>query len=141
CALGIEKISEERHILVDTVFCKFPTIQCGEQKIEIVYEDEYILTDIITELASSVSTSIPEIISHVKIYPNPFTSNIIVTLEKNDINSNFELFDIAGRKIMTSKLNNSINKIQFNKPGGGIYMYRLTNSKGKVFATGKLVRK
>jgi hypothetical protein len=84
---------------------------------------------------------IPEIISQVKVYPNPFTDDIIVTLEKNGINSNFELFDIAGRKIMTSKLNNSVNRIQFNKPGAGIYIYRLTNSKGKVFATGKLVRK
>jgi hypothetical protein len=42
---------------------------------------------------------------------------------------------------MSGKLNNSVNRIQFNKPGGGIYIYQLTNSKGKVFATGKLLRK
>ena len=62
-------------------------------------------------------------------------------MDASDINSNFELFDISGRKIMTSKLNNSVNRIQFNKPGADIYIYRLTNSKGKVFAAGKLIRK
>lgn len=142
CSLVIEEIPEDRHILVDTFFCQFPIRQCGEKVMEIICEDQHILTDIITtELETSKAISLPEIISQVKVYPNPFTNDIVVTLEKNDINSNFELFDITGRKIMTSKLNNSVNRIQFNKPGAGIYIYRLTNSKGKVFASGKLVRK
>jgi Secretion system C-terminal sorting domain/WD40-like Beta Propeller Repeat len=136
CALDIEKIPEDQLILVDTT-----SFVCGEEKIEIVYEYQHILTDIITEIETSRSINLSEIISQVKVYPNPFTDNIIVTLEKNDINSNFELFDVSGRKIMTSKLNNSVNRIQLNKHGTGIYIYRLTNSKGKVFATGKLVRK
>jgi Secretion system C-terminal sorting domain len=95
----------------------------------------------LTESAANKSMVSAEIIAQVKVYPNPFTNNIVVTLEKNDLNSSFELFDISGRKIMTSKLNNSVNRIQFNKPGAGIYIYRITNNKGKVFATGKLIKK
>src|SRR4030095_12241934 len=129
-------------IKVDTGFEVYPYIQITECRLsfEIITEDQLIY-DTTTDLATTKSTIAPMIFSQVKVYPNPFTNNIIVILEKNDINSNFELFDISGRKIMTSKLSNSVNRIQLNKPGAGIYIYRLTNNKGKVFATGKLVRK
>jgi len=148
-----EEIIETEVILSDTAIeiadtvsesYFYPEITDCRFSFEIITEDQLILSDTIisvTEPATSKSTTIPEIISHVKVYPNPFINNIVVTLDKNDINSNFELFDISGRKIMTSKLNNSVNRIQFNKPGAGMYIYRLTNSKGKVFAAGKLIRK
>ena len=129
----------------ETSCCNTPD---AEQKIvgcnlcfEEIAETQFIFNDTSIELATSKPIIFPEIISRVKIYPNPFTDILVITLEKNDINSNFELFDISGRKIMTTKLNNSINSVQFNRPGAGIYIYRLTNCKGKVFATGKLIRK
>jgi hypothetical protein len=136
-------LESEAKVKVDTFFEVYPYSQLTECRFdsEIITEDQFVINDSLIELATSKSTIPPEIASQVKVYPNPFTDNIVITLEKNDINSNFELFDIAGRKIMTSKLNNSVNRIQFNKPGAGIYIYRLTNSNGKVFATGKLVRK
>ena len=90
---------------------------------------------------SNNSTITPEIISQVKIYPIPFSGKIVVTLAKNNANSNFELFDIAGKKILTSRLSNVINRIQFNKPAAGIYVYRFTNDIGNVVVSGKLVKR
>jgi hypothetical protein len=77
----------------------------------------------------------------VKIYPNPFTNNIVVNLNKNDFSPIFDLYDISGRKVLTTKLNNVTNRIQFNQPGTGVYIYKLTNKTGKVIASGKLVKR
>ena len=99
------------------------------------------MLDPVAELATGKPSAVTEFIPQAKVYPNPFTENIVVTLDKNDINSNFELFDIGGKKILTSRLSNVISRIQLNKPGAGIYVYRITNNIGNVVASGKLVRR
>jgi len=147
----IEKVDESEayqfadstiKIEIDTVFEIPPPPPQVECRIdcEILSLEELILLDT-TEIITSKPTIFSETISQVKVYPNPFVNNIVITLEKRDINSKFELFDVSGRKVMASNLNNSVNNIHFNKPGAGIYIYRLTNNKGKVFATGKLMKK
>jgi len=52
-----------------------------------------------------------------------------------------DLYDISGRKVLTTKLNNVTNRIQFNQPGSGIYIYKLIDKTGKLISSGKLVKK
>jgi hypothetical protein len=125
----------EYYVFKDEIVCAMDTIFCA------FGEDQMIMLDPVAELATGKPSAVTEFIPQAKVYPNPFTENIVVTLDKNDINSNFELFDIGGKKILTSRLSNVISRIQFNKPGAGIYVYRITNNIGNVVASGKLVRR
>jgi hypothetical protein len=89
-------------------------------------------------------TVTPEVVLEslsVKIYPNPFTNNLIITLAKEQLNSTMDLYDVSGRKVLTTKLNNVTNRIQFNQPGSGIYIYKLIDKTGKLISSGKLVKR
>jgi len=150
CKIDEEDIEEEKKIqpdsavIIDFDINDFINPLAYELKFfdqEIVFFDTISCTFGVNSGDENIGLTKPDVIQQIKVYPNPFTNSIVITLKKDDINSNFELFDISGGKIMSGKLNNSVNRIQFNKPGGGIYIYQLTNSKGKVFATGKLLRK
>jgi hypothetical protein len=77
----------------------------------------------------------------IKVYPNPFINNILVNLDKTNLNYSFDLYDISGRKVLTTKLNNVSNIVRFNQPGSGIYIYKLTDKSGKLVTSGKLVKK
>lgn len=94
-----------------------------------------------TTTIESVVKEVPETNVKVKVYPNPFTNNILITLGEKETNSTLDLYDISGRKILTTKLNNTSNRIQFNQPGAGVYIYKITDKTGKLITSGKLVKK
>jgi hypothetical protein len=120
---------QETRFTSDTIFCTFG-------------ENELMSGGVRTiELVTSKLKDVPEAIPQIKIYPNPFINNLTVTIESKNVNSNFELCDISGRKMMTTKLNNTVNRIDFNKPGAGAYFYRIQAIDGKIISTGKLIKR
>ena len=134
-------------------YLPLPTNQEALKKLDIEYYPLCILdmefdTTIFIEFCEWSTASIaylgevlPENSVQVKVYPNPFTNNIVIDLNKNELSPTFDLYDISGRKVLTTKLNNVTNRIQFNQPGTGVYIYKLTNKTGKVIASGKLVKR
>jgi len=118
-------IYEDVIIVADTIFCHFGGEGSCDGGIEV----------------TNMQIEMPEFAPQVKVYPNPFINNLAITIANKDVNSNFELYDISGRRIMTTKLNNTINRIQFNKPGAGAYFYNIRALDGRVISTGKLLKK
>ncbi|MGC9342455.1 MAG: T9SS type A sorting domain-containing protein [Bacteroidales bacterium] len=74
-----------------------------------------------------------------KIYPNPFSEYISISIPGNYNDIDFELYDLQGRTVLTMKLmpNEEINLTNLNQ---GIYLYKLSASEGKI-QEGKLVKK
>lgn len=110
---------------------------CGGSFVEIeqiVYVDEEI-----TEKPSAFDKIDAPV--QVKIYPNPFTDNLIITLPDKNRDAVFELLDISGKKLMSTKLTSTTNRVQFNKAVTGLLVYRITSLGGQLISTGKLVKK
>lgn len=74
----------------------------------------------------------------IKIYPNPFLTDIYIENEDNKFMS-FQLFNVNGKLIINKEFNDSMNNIKIKKYlVKGIYFYRIkTNSK---IITGKLIK-
>ena len=132
------KIEEEVRQISDTAIL---FVEDCDYVMPVVIEEDIISTNDHIESISVAQEIVPESALTVKIYPNPFTNNLIITLTKENLNSTMHLYDISGRKVLTTKLNNVTNRIQFNQPGSGIYIYRLINKTGKLISSGKLVKK
>jgi len=73
----------------------------------------------------------------LNVFPNPFSDRINITSNNKDV-SEFILYDIASRKILTQSFVNStsINTEQLVK---GIYLYEVHNKNG-VIEKGKVVK-
>jgi hypothetical protein len=72
----------------------------------------------------------------IKIFPNPFRDILYIGLPKKDDYTSFELFDSAGRKILTSKEN--VTDLSFLT--SGYYMIRLKDKMGNTIKTKKLIK-
>jgi ELWxxDGT repeat protein len=80
----------------------------------------------------------------VKVFPNPVTSSCTVELNLNQsANIAAQLYDITGKAIYTNATVSypaGKSEINFNMQGlsAGIYIYRLTDDKGVMMATGRI---
>ena len=74
------------------------------------------------------------------IYPNPATDNLYI---ETDINSNskylFTLFDINGKKVLSTDLLEMENIININNIDEGLYFYTIENHK-TVVKTGEIIK-
>jgi hypothetical protein len=61
----------------------------------------------------------------VNIYPNPAKDEITVTIDHSLINEEYVLTDVAGKIILSGKLNNGINKIAIENLAQGLYLLRV----------------
>jgi len=80
--------------------------------------------------------------SSVKIYPNPFTTNATLFINKKETHCNTSLYiyDMIGEEIRCINVSNNsqiiINREQLS---GGMYFYKLINNNKEVLATGKFI--
>ena len=141
CCDCVKKVEEEVRQIPDTstLIVEDRVYECEIQMP--VSQEEIISADDNIESLSVTHEIVPESALTVKVYPNPFANNLIITLDKESLNSIMDLYDISGRKVLTTKLNNVTNRIQFNQPGSGIYIYKLIDKTGKLISSGKLVKK
>lgn len=73
----------------------------------------------------------------VKIYPNPVSDYLSISIPDNNAQITFELIDIQGRKILTKEISNSetISMEDLNKV---VYFYNLVDSNNKQ--SGRLIK-
>ncbi len=75
--------------------------------------------------------------SNLKIYPNPATNTLFIDLLSID-NSNVEMYDSSGRKVLVQKLSSHSTIISIDNLLTGIYLLKVTSDKG-IF-TSKVVK-
>jgi hypothetical protein len=76
-----------------------------------------------------------------RLYPNPANNELVldyVLPDNQEINANFELIDVAGRKLKTINIKNYRTVIEINDLSAGVYYYSLS-SNGEIHYTGKQV--
>jgi len=79
-----------------------------------------------------------EIVSTLKIYPNPATNK--VTLERNDLQkSTLEVIDITGKEVMKQSLNSSSNTVNMEKLPSGTYLFKVFSDEG--VSSHKIIKK
>lgn len=88
------------------------------------------------------TTSVKEILNGVdyNMYPNPAKDQ--VTLEFNGLSNKMltvEFFDVAGRSLYTTQVNNQVNNISTTSFENGVYIVRLKDASGNVLSTNRLI--
>jgi len=97
----------------------------------------------ILEITPSASTGVNDLKSgvEVKILPNPNNGNFelrILNFELND-KTQFQLFDVSGRKVFESVINNPQSAISVTGIEYGLYFYQLKKSSNQTLKSGKIV--
>gem|GEM_PF-3235765 len=85
-------------------------------------------------------TESPSILQ-LRVYPNPFTT--VISIEINALPADGALlyvYDESGKLIKQQKVNNTRTVIPFNRSLPGAYTYRVTDSKGNLIGSGKLIK-
>ncbi|CAM4026021.1 ice-binding family protein [Flavobacterium antarcticum] len=73
------------------------------------------------------------------VYPNPFTTNLIVKVNEANVNSTFTLYDVMGKTILQKMITQTTTAIDVNV-APGMYFYSINTAAGTV-ETGKLISK
>jgi hypothetical protein len=85
----------------------------------------------------TLSTNSFDAIEGLKMYPNPLSGNVLNFSSAINAEINVQIFDMLGKQILTSKVNN--NTLNVSNLNAGIYIVKITEE-GKT-ATRKLVVK
>ncbi len=73
----------------------------------------------------------------VKVYPNPATD--VINIECNAINANLSIFDMFGKQVMNTQIQNAKTELNISALAPGVYMIRIANN--NEFTTVKVVKK
>lgn len=65
--------------------------------------------------------------STIDVYPNPFTSQLNYRLDNLDANTNLTILDIAGRELITYKVNEKTGTLNLENLASGVYIVRFLN--------------
>ena len=103
---------------------------CGEGLIK--RADEYGVLVNATLNTKTVNTS------QLKLFPNPVQDELTLTLQNNAPLSAYEIYDISGKKVMTSTVNPS-NRIQVSELSKGMYFMKI--KAGNLEMIGKFIKK
>ena len=78
----------------------------------------------------------------IKIYPNPFTTSIDITINNVSQINNCEvmIYNILGKQVAHRIITKQITTLETNHLPSGIYFYKV-NSDGKTIQSGKLISK
>lgn len=78
--------------------------------------------------------------NHVKIYPNPAVNSVNIELTENLGSVQFELRNILGQKVISTNLNETMNRIETSHLPKGTYLYRIKTTDYRA-ASGKIMIK
>jgi hypothetical protein len=102
-----------------------------------------VLPDALTEKGSKPAVGLQPAINYAqaKVYPNPFQDHFIFELSKEPgAGTLLTLFDLNGRQLRQQRISSMKNTISVGELPAGTYFYHVTNSEGKLIASGKVVR-
>jgi hypothetical protein len=77
---------------------------------------------------------------NVKIYPNPFSGQIWIDVEKPIVSAHYSIFSIDGKLISRDVLNQGTQLIQTEHFANGTYILTITDKTGKQIFNSKLVK-
>jgi Right handed beta helix region/Secretion system C-terminal sorting domain len=77
---------------------------------------------------------------NVKIYPNPFSGQIWIDVEKPLVSAHYSIFSIDGKLISRDVLNQGTQLIQTEQFANGTYILTITDKNGKQVFNSKLVK-
>lgn len=125
--------------ITDQVRYNFITKELGYYYVSILTDDQdNILSATFETVQDSCCVGVGEysVADHMKVYPNPAVDELTVFTGLPET-TNFELFDITGKMIM-SRTVGATTKINIQALDKGIYLYRLSTSEGTLLKSGKL---
>jgi hypothetical protein len=73
----------------------------------------------------------------IRVFPNPATDFVTITLQQNSNPAQFELFDIQGHKILAKEVVSN-QKVSLKELSEGLYFYNLLSENGRI--SGKLIK-
>lgn len=76
----------------------------------------------------------------VVIYPNPTSDNVTIFADKNLNAKDVTVYNILGRKILTSSATGEITKLNISQLASGNYMIRITDNAGKVITSRSITK-
>lgn len=94
----------------------------------------------------SIASLVPTIDLHseIAVYPNPVSSNLIVNFRNPGLEkANVEIFDVQGKKLLSEKLNNTVNmetNYSFENYQAGIYLLTISNESGSKKISYKITK-
>ena len=106
-------------------------------------ESAPVLPDALTERSSKPTVNLQPSINYAqaKVYPNPFQDHFIFELSKEPgAGTLLTLFDLNGRQLRQQRISSLKNTVSVGELPAGTYFYHVTNSEGKLIASGKVVR-
>ena len=77
-------------------------------------------------------------VSHFKLGPNPASDHLEIQNVQNS-KALFILYDVTGRKLEESKIENASNNVDLHSFSNGMYIYTLTDENNKALQSGKVV--
>jgi hypothetical protein len=77
--------------------------------------------------------------SAAKIFPNPSTELITISLDQAIVNGTIELNDSNGKQLLIEKFNGYVKQLYRGNLKAGIYFVQVKNEKGEVFQTRKVI--
>jgi glucose/arabinose dehydrogenase len=75
----------------------------------------------------------------IDIYPNPATAYFIVYNYSSEHGRNLELYDVQGRLVKKQKVAGLTTRIDVKDVANGMYVLKITNAKGKLIRTEKVI--
>lgn len=86
-------------------------------------------------------TKLPEDIKNkgIDIYPNPASTFLVVYNYANETGLRAELFDINGRVVKRQAVANAATRIDVNTLISGLYILKITDTRGKIVRTEKIM--
>ena len=107
-----------------------------------IYIDQVVITG---NQAQVLSNSDIDFESQLKIYPNPFNTELLINVAQNISYSTLKIsmFDLSGRKLMSKKYDNNFSDIKLNNLNdlsSGTYFILLEDKRNGIKAIKKLIK-
>jgi hypothetical protein len=77
--------------------------------------------------------------NQVSVYPTVLPNGTPLSINVQEANFTFYLFDAQGRNVLSQKLNNQNNQLTLSNLGNGIYFYSIRETGNRVVRNGKLM--
>jgi Metallo-peptidase family M12B Reprolysin-like/Secretion system C-terminal sorting domain/Bacterial pre-peptidase C-terminal domain/Fibronectin type III domain len=74
------------------------------------------------------------------VFPNPTANTVNINVEGINENATAQIFDVHGKMVVNSKVINGNNKLEVATLKTGIYFVKVTDAKGVVMYTDKLIK-
>jgi len=80
-------------------------------------------------------------LTQAKVYPNPFVTYLRVEISNlPETGALFTLYDISGKQMKTERITSSLTNLSLDNLLPGVYSFNITDRKGHIISTGKLVK-